>query len=567
MSGPSFSNIDLWLFELEEGNLSPAQVQQLEMFLLKHPELDVDKDVWKMTKVSSNKEIVFPNTENLIKEREIGWFYFASIASLFLLLFSFPFNSGKLNSKKQLSTNNPKTAQIVLKKEVDKIISQVLPQNLDKRNPVFKNETQSKQKSLTANQSGHKEAKSKVQSNPNLLLASNEIEETIIFGQEIFLTENGKVKDFDYTEDDFSQREEDVLFSSLDDASLIFLKDNSDTPLQTLKLKRKSEEHSFSFQKKMKSFARKIERMANNPVALRNYRDPDFHIPGMLINDVNFSATGTMLATRFQALSRIQWMGKENEQFMNQIALDGYSNVIKGGVGIQLKHSVYANGGINVSDISVTYSPKLSLTKTMTFEPSVRFKMGKKSLDFNRMQDASFVEFDRQNMHRFYPNGQIPAGNSLWYKDLGVGLMMNTEWFFVSAQVDNLFRHKDNIYENDMLNPRRAEYYYSFSAGTDWVSQNKKMSLSPYFVYQKNENLSEAWLGANYRLNWLTVGVGVSSLLDPTASIGVKFKHFSFQYTADYLSSDMIQTRTLSHQITLRIVGKPNRFGKRILNL
>ena len=48
MSKPSFSNIDLWLFELAEGNLSPEQVKQLEMFLLQYPELDVERDVWEM---------------------------------------------------------------------------------------------------------------------------------------------------------------------------------------------------------------------------------------------------------------------------------------------------------------------------------------------------------------------------------------------------------------------------------------------------------------------------------------------------------------------------------------
>jgi len=176
------------------------------------------------------------------------------------------------------------------------------------------------------------------------------------------------------------------------------------------------------------------------------------------------------------------------------------------------------------------------------------------------------LKFLDKTMQSFYSDGQAPVGKNLWYRDLGVGLMVNTEWFYISGQVDNIFRHNDNIYENNIAEPRKAGLYYSLTAGTDWVSQNKKMSFSPYFVFQKNENLSEAWLGANYRLNWFTFGAGVSSLLDPTASIGLKFKHFSLQYTADYLMSNMTQTRSLSHQVTIRIVGKPNRFGKRLLN-
>lgn len=564
MSGPSFSNIDLWLFELEEGNLSPTQIQQLELFLLQHPEYDVDKDVWEMAKVQP-KEMIFPNQDVLLKKREFGWFYVASIASIFLLFFSFDssffssFSEQNLQAKKYSQTT-------LMRKMIDKEIHEIqkgkgnsLTSSAFKTKQVNTNNRpiQPKIKSLFSSENALNTGKSVSKNNTdkpvqaevfekvNPILAMNE-EETVYFESLDQISNNGS--------------EVDRII--VGEESLTMLKDISSLTAEVYK--KQSVRTSKSFQKKMRSFARKIERMANNPVALKNYRDPDFHIPGLLINDVNFSSTGTMLANRFQALSRIQWLGRENEQFMNQIAFDGYSNVMKGGIGIQLNHTTYADGGINVSNVAIAYSPKLSLTKTVTFEPSIRFKMGKKVLNYQRMESVNEVELSRQNMQSFYSSGQTPNGQNLWYKDLGVGLMMNTEWFFVSAQVDNLFRHRDNIYENDT---RRSNFYYSFSAGTDWVSQDKKMSFSPYVVYQNNEHLSEGWLGANYRLNWFTIGAGVSTLLDPTASIGVKFKHFSFQYTTDYLSSDMMQKRAISHQVTLRIVGKSNRFGKRTLNL
>ena len=37
MSIPSFENIDRWLFELIEGNLSEEQIQQLEDMKASHP--------------------------------------------------------------------------------------------------------------------------------------------------------------------------------------------------------------------------------------------------------------------------------------------------------------------------------------------------------------------------------------------------------------------------------------------------------------------------------------------------------------------------------------------------
>ena len=56
MSNPSFSNIDLWLFELAEGNLSPEQIERLEMFILQNPDLDFDRDVWEMAKANATSE-------------------------------------------------------------------------------------------------------------------------------------------------------------------------------------------------------------------------------------------------------------------------------------------------------------------------------------------------------------------------------------------------------------------------------------------------------------------------------------------------------------------------------
>ena len=59
MSNPSFENIDKWLFEYMEGNLSPAQVSQLEMFMLNNPEFEPDMDAWQLAKVDATP-VVFP---------------------------------------------------------------------------------------------------------------------------------------------------------------------------------------------------------------------------------------------------------------------------------------------------------------------------------------------------------------------------------------------------------------------------------------------------------------------------------------------------------------------------
>ena len=151
--------------------------------------------------------------------------------------------------------------------------------------------------------------------------------------------------------------------------------------------------------------------------------------------------------------------------------------------------------------------------------------------------------------------------------DLGAGVNVNTEWFFVSAQFDNIFNHRDNIYSNDLTDPRRAGTQFVATIGTDWENRAKTFGSAPYIVYQKNEQLSEAWLGVNFHYRWLTMGGAVSSNLEPAASIGIKMDRFSLQYNADLAYSMMNDKKALSHQLTLRFLGKPSRFGKRLLNL
>ena len=84
MSNPSFSNIDRWLFELMEGNLSPEQIAQLESFLMQHPELDVDKDVWAQAKVDQ-QEFIYPHQDKFVRRRPVGLYSAIGFITIVLL--------------------------------------------------------------------------------------------------------------------------------------------------------------------------------------------------------------------------------------------------------------------------------------------------------------------------------------------------------------------------------------------------------------------------------------------------------------------------------------------------
>jgi hypothetical protein len=183
--------------------------------------------------------------------------------------------------------------------------------------------------------------------------------------------------------------------------------------------------------------------------------------------------------------------------------------------------------------------------------------MGNKSLNSSKITDIGLAEMDRGNVHEFYPSGSAPIGKDLWYRDMGLGLMVNTKWFFVGVQGDNLFKHYDNVYSSAENN--RAGTHFIATIGTDYESQRENIGLSPYIVYQKNEQLSEAWLGLNARYEWFTVGAAVSSKADLVGSVGLKFKRFAVNYNMDYTHSYLFDKQIISHQLSLRFVA----FSKR----
>jgi type IX secretion system PorP/SprF family membrane protein len=559
MSNLSYSNIDRWLFELVEGNLSPEQIAQFESFLMQHPELDVDKEMWELAKVDK-REYVYPHQQKFIKRRPIGIymsFGFVSLAIVISLGFlnfhsSQPFGA-KLNTQVLTSVNKVGQFETInslsikstpnIQKEHDGIDLNIISATSD-NSPAFGNKL-SFNNNTPFNSISNDAANIKDISNCEVDKTTLAFAETT-FDLESFETE--KVKE--------------ITFVQIDKDFALKSKDNN------LSSKRFAQsDYKMSFGAKLNKIGRSIQRMMDNPVALKNTKDPHYHVPGLQAIDVNFGAVGTFLATRVQTLSRAQWLGQNNQQITNQISVDGYSYGMRGGIGFQLDQNYYGKGEIVNYNASLIYSPKFSIARNVVIEPSVRFKMGNKRIETDQILSGSIVEYDRMNPQEFYGNGSAPIGKSLWYKDLGLGLMVNTKWFYVGVQQDNLLRHFDNIYSSDIANPRRIGKHFVATIGTDYESKKENLTVSPYFVYQQKEALSEGWLGVNVRYHWLTLGGAISSNLEPAASIGLKFSHFMIAYNADYTFSQYLNGSRLSHQLTLRFLSKPSRIGQRLLNL
>lgn len=526
MSNPSFSNIDLWLFELNEGNLSKTQAEQLRMFLLNHPELDVDKDMWEKAFVTAS-EMEYEEQDRL-KKRGFVWFpYAASIGGVIILGSTMWYAFKGVNPDAKL----------------DRVLTSSVKENSKINEEIVRLPESMNQKMFVSKDIDRKDELS----NPQL----NEFEEVE-----------------EYREEGVVSSKDDVSVSKLDVKAIQLM--NSNTFAEILEVKKVGSSKESKSKHKENLLASKLKRsinkMTNSTVALKNYREPYFDVPGLLATDINFGNVGSGYNFRVQTLSRLRWMGAENENFTNKVSVDGYAIGLKGGIGFSLEHDYYNQGGMNQGEFTISYSPKLWLNKKMSIEPSVRFKMGNKSIDNTKMNGVQQVELDRSFVENYSLNGITPVGRSFWYKDLGIGLLLNTKWFHLGAQVDNVFRHEENMFVGSEGSHRESLHFIS-TVGTDWVSAKGDIGFSPYVVYQNKGTLSELWGGFNFRWHWLTVGASISNDLAPMASLGVKLKRFSLRYSADYLRNGISKKSELSHQLTLRISTKTSRKGRALLNL
>ncbi len=565
MSNPSFSNIDRWLFELVEGNLSPEQIAQLEAFLLQHPELDVDKDMWELATVEKT-EVVYPHQDKFIRRKPIGLYMMTGMTSIAIFV-----SIGLVEFLSTESVLNSNTSKLAVENGVNESSIDREKNGSNELANHHSNSSNEKQLGIR-NTSSNSSLLTREITNENQSvnyyilndLGNDDLSEAIGLGY----STHPKIKESE--NHDFTDLNKEQS-TSLSTKPVELFETVSGRHWSTQERAKSNRISSVvpddNFSSKMNRAMRTIGRMMDYPVALKNLKDPMFNMPGMLPIDVNNGLIGTLPGTRIQTLSRAQWLGQSNEQFINQIAVDGYVYGMRGGVGLQVNHSYYGNGQLSNSNVALTYSPKISVNRNVLIEPSVRFKMGSKSINASKIDGSGQVEVDRNTVLPFYTNSTQPLGQDLWYKDLGLGMMVNTKWFFAGVQTDNVFRHYDNIYSGDYTDSRRAATHFIATIGTDYESKRETIGLSPYLIYHQREALQEVWAGVNARVNWFTIGASVSNKLDATAALGVKLDRFAVTCGADYLTSSMLGSKQLSYQLHIRFINLSGNPRQKLINL
>jgi type IX secretion system PorP/SprF family membrane protein len=570
MSNPSFENIDRWFFEYFEGNLSPQQMEQFQQFLRVHPELELEMETWKSAYVKDDMP-VYADAVSL--ERSVSWGpYLVSSLSVLIVIVALmlwsPLSRQSLYTNKYVDLlptadwdefnfdqNRPKnikqTASSAVTAENEQLddknrhsaLHEVLPLAALPAATVRSNHSSSRHELQSNSKKNQPTAISSIYLSPTLNSNNSRVSRGLMAHAPMFPQVRKSL-----------ERVDDLVTNN----AVVFAADVAGG--QAMK-------KSSGLSRKTKMVIRKVQRMLDQPIALRNTKDPYLLVPNMTSYMANFGMAGTMIQSRFQATSRNQWVGRGQQQLMNTLAWDGYVHAVRGGLGVDFTYNDYAVGSLSNMQMGLVYSPKFSINKNVSFEPAVRFKMGSMNLDAQSTVVGSFAELNRGNLIPIFVGDNQPTGSRLWYRDMGLGALINTKWFYTGVNWDNIGRHYNNFYSSDISGDYRAARNVSAIAGTEYKALNRELVLSTYLFYQKFNELNELWLGANVRWKMVLLGAAVSSNLDYAGSLGLQFDRFSVHYNVDMLSSRLAEKQMVSHQISARMLLKPNRYALRILKL
>lgn len=568
MKFPSRENIDRWMFDYTEGNLSPEQETLMDNYILNNPDLEVDLDAWQMATVSTSGS-VYSDKEKSYKKRRILP-YFISAISVILVFSMLIWNYDKINSNQQnqiVQSNSP--ASKAVKSSLGNVA--IITNNNNEEN--LPNETNAlaglnttnqtfNQTDLHLNSFNEQPALSIVSNHSNELLeivhstGSNQVSSTVNFGSNKNIFENSN----------FILESESLKTKSLNSIILDGYQVRAQELISFENLESSDVQGNSIKSPKILS---KIEKILSKDIAITNVPDHTYALPELSDVDVLFSNIGATSKARFYSVTRARWFGNEQQQKMSQqFSFDSYSRATKSAFGLQANYDYFGNGVIQNWDVALLFSPKIALSRNITLEPAMRFKMGNKLLDQSKLVNNSQVEFETGAIQTFDFDENRAIGSRLLYRDLDAGLTINTNLFYIGLQTTNLLRHDNNIYTNlDSSSNQRASATTSLIGGTQYISRNEKFVFSPYVYAQFRETKKNVFAGFSMKLSNFMIGASYGSNKALTGLIGLSTNRFSLFGQTTLAHSNSLNTDVLTHQLTLRFNSSTSRKARRYITL
>ena len=567
MNIPNRENIDRWLFDWTEGNLSPSQEMQLEEFLIENPDLSIDADAWDAATVSSIP-FAYDNQASLKKRKKRVFAYWQFYALILLiatggtsLYFSFKTESQQIAAKTSNSFKSPiskiTTTPIKNNDSEDLITTNPPISNSGRQNfyeaPSYQASLNKYTENINTNVLPLSSEKEKVSFDNNTITNTIEMAiQPIIPIENIELTDKLDASAVSAVSIEPSIEADEIIQSEGENENEDKKLSRKKINLPTLKLNSSS----------------KLSKWVKKDLTNTNQKDRVYALSEKSNLDLNNSFVGNISQLKFQSMSTARWIDIADQQKISQqISFDGYLREAKAGLGIISNYSNFSNGLIQDWNLNLIYAPKLAINRYLTIEPSMKYTFGKKVLNSSKVINNSTVEVETNQLETFSIDPNQAIGKNLWYRDLGAGLIINAGPIYFGGQVNNLLKHQDNLYSNDYTSIRRADRELTLVGGTDFNSKNGNFTFSPYIFHTIFGSQSSTYLGASIHLKSFLIGGSYQTNGSSSGMIGLHKDRFSLLCQTSYASSSYTQSKSFIHQLTIRINSNISKKTRRYLYL
>lgn len=245
----------------------------------------------------------------------------------------------------------------------------------------------------------------------------------------------------------------------------------------------------------------------------------------------NPAFAGSIKEKRIAVLFRNQWPKLSGGGYQTVYAsYDQYVKQLRGGIGFM---TTYDNefGTFRTYTNSLAYAPKIKLGEKFSISPGLKFSYHYESIDLSKLTFGDMID----SLGNITGTTSETIYNYVSLFDLASGIVLNSTSFYVGLAVEHLLEPNQSFMGGESPLPRR----YVLSAAYTYLSKNKKISITPNLLWQKQDIAHMLITSTTLKYKWLLVGGGYRFGDALLAMAGTEIKGFRINYSYDYTISKL----------------------------
>ncbi len=617
-------NIDKWLFDYFEGNLSPHEEVEVELFLSQNPEFEVDFDTWQD---SLNTEIDVPTYDapKSLYKKEFTYEKWL-IASVFLLLLGsgvylstlknwksselairtvhanqFGNKSDKRNTPKSMTDKRESYQQIT---SSSKGLINILPSSISSNgsnekitNPNSNSSSpQPKKKQLpssfTSYLNWHPTTTKKRVHNIQKNYIMTENKTSVKRKREVKLDHNSiaffdakrsikkithskrnhTVEPFIFNESSEIKRNKFSYLEFERKRKVKKRKKSKDKIEKHEKEEREGNEIDWDIYKihlasekkgnRRNNLRSKIARLSHQELALHNTHDPIFLLTNNNPLNVNFALAGGLEMHRLKSNYLNQWSGSANPLTTITAAYDTYIEGINAGVGLISSYNQLANLNTNWLKIGAVYSQRINLGSERSLSMALKYEYEQVNTEVTSSNSEQPIEITQGKL--ISPLSFSQNKGSYNHSQFSSAFWYDGKFFYGGLSINKIFATK-NLNNNakqfaEYINPVK----FAIQLGTDYRrSSFSPLVVSPQINYISYGSTGVLWLGTTVKYRNLIAGIGGTFSNNYKINVGTQGKRLRLMYGFSYAKS-FAENRFLgTHEISLRYLIRSGNWKKK----